>query len=284
MAIKHSKYRNTGVLFELLVRQTTSDLIKNQDSKAVKILKKYFTNTELGKEYTLYNTFISSPKLSEVKADMMVTTVVEQYKKLDRTKVEKLKYNLIKEIKANYEIDEFFKAKVENYKVYASVYTIFESQHSKNLDVSQVITNKVNLLEHLAGKSLDNSKAPQSLIQEFMKEDKDIRLLAYKILVEKFNDKYKNFSDRQKAILKEYITNVSDTKNLREYLNKQLNSIKNELSELKNASKDQVTKIKLEEVLKFIRPLNEGHTIKDEIITGILQYCDLIDELNKQKQ
>jgi len=281
MAIKHSKYRNTGVLFELLVRQTTSDLIKNQDSKAVKILKKYFTNTELGKEYTLYNTFISSPKLSEVKADMMVTTVVEQYKKLDRTKVEKLKYNLIKEIKANYEIDEFFKAKVENYKVYASVYTIFESQHSKNLDVSQVITNKVNLLEHLAGKSLDNSKAPQSLIQEFMKEDKDIRLLAYKILVEKFNDKYKNFSDRQKAILKEYITNVSDTKNLREYLNKQLHSIKNELSELKNTSKDQVTKIKLEEVLKFIRPLKESHTIKDETVTGILQYCDLIDELKK---
>jgi len=119
MAIKHSKYRNTGVLFELLVRQTTSDLIKNQDSKAVKILKKYFTNTELGKEYTLYNTVISSPKLSEVKADMLVTTLVEQYKKLDRSKVDKLKYNLIKEIKANYDIDEFFKAKVENYKTYA---------------------------------------------------------------------------------------------------------------------------------------------------------------------
>ena len=80
MAIKHSKYRNTGVLFELLVRQTTSDLIKNQDSKAVKILKKYFTNTELGKEYTLYNTVIASPKLSEAKADMMVNTIVEQYR------------------------------------------------------------------------------------------------------------------------------------------------------------------------------------------------------------
>jgi len=284
MAIKHSKYRNTGVLFELLVRQTTSDLIKNQDSKAVKILKKYFTNTELGKEYTLYNTVISSPKLSEVKADMLVTTLVEQYKKLDRSKVDKLKYNLIKEIKANYDIDEFFKAKVENYKTYASVYTIFESQHSDKVDVKQVVVNKINLLEQLTAKSLDASKAPQSLIQEFMKEDKDIRLLAYKILVEKFNDKYKNFSDRQKAILKEYITNVSDTKNLREYLNNQLHSIKKELSELKETSKDQVTKIKLEEVLKFIKPLKEGHTIKDEVITGILQYCDLIDELKKQKQ
>lgn len=284
MAIKHSKYRNTGVIFELLVRQTTSDLIKNQDSKAVKILKKYFTNTELGKEYTLYNTVISSPKLSESRADLLISTLVEQYKKLDHSKVEKLKYNLIKEIKANYEIEDFFKAKVDNYKTYASLYTVLESNHSKSVDVKQVVMNKINLLEQLTAKTLDNSKAPQSLVQEFMKEDKDIRLLAYKILVEKFNDKYKNFSDRQKLILKEYITNVSDTKNLREYLNKQLHTIKKELSELKDASKDQVTKIKLEEVLKFIKPLNESHTIKDEVITGILQYCDLIDELKKQKQ
>lgn len=282
MAIKHSKYRNTGVIFELLVRQTTSDLIKNQDSKAVKILKKYFTNTELGKEYTLYNTVISSPKLSESRADLLISTLVEQYKKLDHSKVEKLKYNLIKEIKANYEIEEFFKAKVDNYKTYASLYTVLESNHSKSVDVKQVVMNKINLLEQLTAKTLDNSKAPQSLVQEFMKEDKDIRLLAYKILVEKFNDKYKNFSDRQKAILKEYITNVSDTKNLREYLNKQLDAVKKELSELKDSSKDQVTKIKLEEVLKFIKPLKEGHTIKDEVITGILQYCDLIDELKKQ--
>jgi hypothetical protein len=282
MAIKHSKYRNTGVLFELLVRQTTSDLIKNQDSKAVKILKKYFTNTELGKEYTLYNTVCSSPKLSESKAEIMISTLVEQYKKIDHDKVDKLKYNLIKEIKANYDLEQFFKAKVDNYKTYASVYTIFESHHSKSVDTKQVVMNKINLLEQLTAKSLDDVKAPQSLVQEFMKEDKDIRLLAYKILVEKFNNKYKDFSDRQKNILKEYISNVSDTKNLRDYLNKELNKIKSELTELKDKSKDQVTKIKLEEVLKFIKPLKEGHTIKDETITGVLQYCDLIDELKKQ--
>ena len=283
MAIKHSKYRNTGVLFELLVRQTTSDLIKNQDSKAVKILKRYFTNTELGREYTLYNTVVSSPKLSEVKADMLVNTLVEQYKKLDHQKIEKLKYNLIKEIKALYGLDNFFKAKVESYKTYASLYTVLESQRSERSDVKQVVANKINLLEHLTAKSIENVKAPQSLIKEFMKEDKEIRLLTYKILVEKFNDKYKNFSERQKSILKEYINNVSDTVNLREYLNKQLISIKNELTELKNNSQDAVVKIKLDEVLKFIKPLNEGHTIKDEVITGILQYCDLIDELKKHK-
>ena len=282
MAIKHSKYRNTGILFELLVRQTTSDLIKNQDSKAVKILKKYFTNTELGKEYSLYNTFATSPKLTEAKAEILISTIIEQYKKLDYEKIGKLKYNLIKEIKASYNLEDFFKAKVDNYKSFASIYTIFESHHSPSVDTKQVLLNKITLLEHLTVTPIENQKASPSLVQEFMKEDKEIRLLAYKILVEKFNNKYKDFSDRQKGLLKEYITNVSDTKPLRDYLNAELKKIKAELTELKDTTKDQVTKIKLEEVLKFIKPLNESHTIKDETITGILQYCDLIDELKKQ--
>jgi hypothetical protein len=281
MSIKHSKFRNTGILFELLVRQTTSDLINNQDSKAVKILKKYFTNTELGKEYSLYGTFSCSPKLTEAKSEILISTIIEQYNKLDHDKINKLKYNLIKEIKANYDLDNFFKAKIDSYKPFASIYTIFESQNSKSVDTKQLILNKITLLEHLSDKPLDDSKAPKSLIQEFMKEDKEIRLLAYRILVEKFNSKYQNMSEKQKEVLKEYITNISDTKNLRVYLNGQLKTIKSELVSLKESTQDQVVKIKLEEVLKFVTPIKENQTIKDEIITGILQYLDLIDELKR---
>ena len=281
MAIKHSKYRNTGILFELLVRQTTSDLINNQDSKAVKILKKYFSNTELGKEYSLYSTFASSPKLSEARAEILISTIIEQYKKLDFEKINKLKYNLIREIKGTYELDNFFKAKIENYKPFASIYTIFESQTAKTIDTKQILLNKINLLEHITLKNGTDSKAPRSLVEEFMKEDKEIRLLTYKILIEKFNNKYKDLSERQKEVLKEYITNISDTKNLKTYLNEELESIKSELIELKESTKDQVVKIKLEEVLKFIRPIKENQSIKDETISGILQYCDLIDELKK---
>lgn len=281
MAIKHSKYRNTGILFELLVRQTTSDLLNNQDSKAVKILKKYFTNTELGKEYSLYSAFSTSPKLSEAKAEILISTLLEQYKKLDFEKINKLKYNLIKEIKNDYDLDNFFKAKIDNYKPYASIYTIFESQHSKSIDTKQLIINKINLLEHLTKQDLSDSKAPKSLVEDFMKEDKEIRLLAYKLMVEKFNAKYQNMSERQRGVLKEYITNISDTKNLKTYLNEQLEQIKTELTELKESTQDQVVKIKLDEVLKFVSPIKENQSIKDETITGILQYFDLIDELKK---
>jgi len=281
MAIKHSKYRNTGILFELLVRQTTSDLLNNQDSKAVKLLKKYFTNTELGKEYSLYSTFSVSPRLSETKADILISTIVEQYKKLDHNKIAKLKYNLIKEIKKTYDLDNFFKAKIDNYKPFASIYTIFESQNSQSVDTKQLVLNKITLLEHLTQTPAGDTKAPKSLVEEFMKEDKEIRLLAYKILVEKFNTKYQGMSERQKDVLKEYITNISDTKNLKVYLNNQLDMIKEELTSLKDQSKDPVVKIKLEEVLKFVTPIKENQSIKDEVITGILQYFDLIDELKK---
>ncbi len=281
MGIKHSKYRNTGILFELLVRQTTSDLLNNQDSKAVKILKKHFTNTELGKEYSLYSAFVTSPKLSEARAEILISTILEQYKKLSHDTLSQAKYNLIKEIKKNYNLEDFFKAKIENYKPYASVYTIFESQNSPNSDTKQIILNKINLLEHITQDSIKDIQAPQSMVQELMNEDKEIRLLTYKLLVEKFNKKYQGLSEKQKAILKEYVSSISDSSNLRKFLNAKLKEIKQELIEQTEKVQDKVTKIKAEEVIKFIKPLKEGIAIKDETITGLLQYCELIDELKR---
>jgi hypothetical protein len=278
--IKHSKYKNTGILFELLVRQATSDLMSNKDPKAVKIFKKYFTETELGKEYNLYNTVLSAPKLNEAKAEVLVTTIVEQAKKLDRDKLDKEKYNLIKEIKKHYELDDFFKAKVEAYKIYASIYTLIENQLSKEVhNTKQIITNKLTLLEHVTKESLTERKVASKVVEEFMKEDKEIRLLAYKILVEKFNDKYSGLSTEQKDLLKEYINNISDTTKLRTYLNTKLLEVKTEITDLKTTTKDRVLQIKLNEVLNFIKPMGPNDSIKDEVLVGLMQYYQLISEL-----
>jgi ribosomal protein L16 Arg81 hydroxylase len=281
MAIKHSKYRNTGILFELLVRQTTSDLISNKDSKSIRIIKKYFTNTELGKEYSLYNTLSTSKKLSEAKAEILISTLIEQFKKLDNAKLGKLKYNLIKEIKANYELEDFFKAKINNYKQYACLYTIFESQNTRTIDTKQLILNKISLLEHLTNESIIDKKAPESIMEEFMKEDEDVRLLAYKMLVEKFNSKYESLSEIQKSILTQYINSISDTKSLTKYLNERLNDVKRELNSLQKSTPDRILKIKLQEVLKLVQPIDENKSIKDETIVGILQCYDLIEEIKR---
>jgi len=278
--IKHSKYKNTGVLFELLVRQATSDLMSNKDPKAVKVFKKYFTDTELGKEYNLYSSVLNSPKLSETKAEILVTTIVEQAKKLDRVKLDKEKYNLIKEIKKSYDLDNFFKAKIETYKIYASIYTLIENQISTEVhDTKQIITNKLSLLEHITKESLTERKVASKVVEEFMKEDKEIRILAYKILVEKFNDRYAGLSNEQRDLLKEYINNISDTTKLRTYLNTKLLEVKTEITSLKATTKDKVLQIKLNEVLNFIKPMSPNEAIKDEVLIGLMQYYQLISEL-----
>lgn len=281
MAIKHSKYRNPAILFELLVRQTTADLIQNKESKAVKILKRYFTGTELGKEYSLYSSFNTVGKLAETRAEMFINTVLDQRSKLDLEKINRLKYNLIKEIKANYNMDDFFKAKVENYKVYAAIYTIFESQGTKTIDTKQILENKINILEHIVDTKVVTKTPSEELVEEFMKEDKEIRLMAYKILVEKFNQKYSGLSDRQKDILKEYISNVSDTDNLRKYLNKVVKEIKTELESINESIEDPVTKIRLTETIKLLQPIKQNQSIKDEMISSLLQYVELSETLKK---
>ena len=282
--IRHSKYKNTGILFELLVRQATADLMSNKDPKAVKIFKKYFTGTELGKEYNLYNTALNAPKLSESKAEILINTVVEQAKKLDRVKIDREKYNLIREIKKHYDLDDFFKAKIETYKIHASIFTLVEGQlTTKFTDTKQLIANKLTLLEHITKETLTERKVASKVVEEFMKEDKEVRLLAYKILVEKFNEKYAGLSIEQRSLLKEYINNISDTKKLRTYLNTKLLEVKTELVALKANTGDKVLQIKLNEVLNFIKPLGANDSIKDEVLIGLMQYYSLINELKAIK-
>jgi hypothetical protein len=157
--------------------------------------------------------------LSTSKAEMFIQTLVEEYKKLDYEKLKKEKYNLIREIKNSYDLDNFFKAKIDNYKPYASIYIVLESQNIKG-NLNQVVTSKVNMLEHISKTNEKEKSTSTAIMEEFMNEDKEIRLLAYKILVEKFNKTYVGLSKDQKDVLKEYINNISDTKNLKIYLNK----------------------------------------------------------------
>lgn len=282
--IKHSKYKNTGILFELLVRQATSDLMSNKNPISVKIFKKYFTNSELSREYDLYNTVLNSPKLNETKAEVLVNTITEQAKKLDRAKLDVEKYNLIKEVKKHYDLDNFFKAKIEAYKIYASVYTLIEATVSKiTTDTKQIITNKLTLLEHITKESLTERKVASKVVEEFMKEDKEIRVLAYKILVEKFNDKYSGLSTDQRDLLREYINNISDTKQLRTYLNSKILEVKVELTSLKEKTQDRVLQIKLNEVLNFVKPIGPNESIKDEALVGLMQYYQLVSELKAIK-
>jgi hypothetical protein len=281
---KHSKYKNTGILFELLVRQVTADMITDRDSRAVKIIKKFFTGSELLKEYKLYTVLLKASNLSETKAETLTNTVIEESKKLDRDVLDKEKFNLIREIKKYYDVENFFKAKVDRYKLSAAIYTLFEAARSKAIaNTDHILLNRTTLLEHLTYDPASETNDKTQTVDSFLKEDKDIRILAYKLIVEKYNDTYKELSQDQKEILKEYINNVSDTQQLRTYLNTKTAEIKSQLQGLLPKVEDQVMQIKLKEVLSLMKPVLDRQSIKDEHLVSLLQYCELLKELKTSK-
>ena len=280
MNIKHSKYKNTGILFELLVRQITADTLDGKDSQASKILKEYFVKTELGREYKLYETLFKKTSITETKADITISTLLESSKNLNRGALKRQKYNLISEIKKHYDVTKFFSHKLPHYKVQAAFYTLIEtfSQETPQ-NAQQVIDNKITILEHLTAAPVSEEKVKEDVIKEFKGYDKDLRTLTYRVLLNKFNDKYENLLEGQKEILKELINSIDNTPRLKEFHNNKVSEIKTELTELNKNVTDEVTKIKIEEVIKVLPELGKTSKVKDEDLTNLLQYYDLIEEL-----
>jgi hypothetical protein len=281
MNIKHSKIRNTSILFEILIRQITADTLSGSVSPALDILKKYFSNTELGKEYKLYETILKNKNVSERKANTIISTVLEASKKLNHSKIYKEKYNLIKELKNHYNINDLLKIRLNDYKVQASVYTLFEIYNNKVTNTDKVISNKLTLLEYLTQSNINESDVKNNVLEEFKSYDKDLRILTYKILLEKFNQKYSSLNKKQKNILKEFIESVDPSSNLKIFYNDEMSLIKKELEKhIKNVT-DTVTRIKLQEILKFTQPLNKNEPVKNNHLVDLLQFHSLVDELKK---
>ena len=280
MQIKHSKYKNTGILFELLVRQITTDTLDGKDSPAKDILKKYFVKSELGREYKLYETLLKKTSLTEGKANVVVSTLIDSSKALNRGAIKRQKYNLISEIQKHYNINEFFNHKLPNYKMYAAFYTLLEIANSQeSIDPEQTINNKVTILEHLTAAKITEGKVRDEVMSEFENADKDVRLLAYKLVLENFNEKYDTLHPNQKSVLKEYITSIDNTPRLREFYTNKVTEIKNELATLNKKTKNQATKIKIDEIITVINPPAKNARITDNDLVDLLQYYDLINEL-----
>tara|TARA_B110000495_G_C22834830_1_gene486969 strand:- start:1 stop:864 length:864 start_codon:yes stop_codon:yes gene_type:complete len=279
MKIKHSKFKNTGILFELLVRQITADTLKGGDSPAIDILKEYFVKTELGREYKLYESVLKSQTLNESRATILISTILENSKKYNRSALRKQKYNLINEIKRHYSLESFFGSKIKNYKEIASIYTLIESYNYKEVtNLDQINNNKITLLEFLT-KAETSLKEKDNVIKEYSTYDKDLRTLTYRILLEKFNDKYDGLSIDQKEILKEFIYAVDSTPALREFYNKKVSILKETLNKMSLNIKDKATQIKITEVAKLLTELDKSSKIDNDNLVDLLQYYELVKEI-----
>jgi hypothetical protein len=280
MYIKHSKFKNTGILFEILVKKITGDTLSGINSPAIKIIKEYFVNTELGKEYKLYETLFQNKKLTESKANLVLSTILEQSKKLNRSKLKKEKYNLIKELKSHYDVEDLFKTKLVDYKAQASLYTLLEIYNTpKSVNPNQIVENKINILEQITNQEINAVKIKDVVLEEFKSYDKDLRTLTYHVLLENFNQKYNNLNSKQKLILKEFINSVDNGPVLKEFYNKEISEIRNKIRFETKKVKDKVTIIKLQEIDKLIVELNKRTKVKNSHLVDLLQYHTLLEEL-----
>ena len=281
--IKHSKVKNTGILFELLSRQITVDVLNdNKDSKSIDLIKEYFNEkTELGREYELYRILISENYGSTNKAERLIEAVIKSRQKLHNTVLRREKYNLIKEIKEHYKVEDFFKARIPNYRVLASVYKLFLAESTPTIfDPKEEVNSKFTIIEHITRNKIKPRDTDSKIIAGYKKQDKDMRLLSYQILVDNFNKKYKTLNSMQRTLLKEYINNISNTNSLREFVNSEIVKIKKILSKFLPRIDDEVTKIKLKEAINQTDTLTKGSIVKDRQVVALMRYYELMKELH----
>lgn len=277
MKLKHSKFKNTGILFELLIRQVTADTLStDKESKALGIIKKYFGNQSiLFKELDLYQTLIKEHITKEERANSLINACLKSHKVLNKSKLQKQKWSLIKEIKENYNLDNFFQAKIENYKPLAAIYKLFEFSVADSPIES--VNNRYTLIEHL---SRTTSTIPEdSEIDAFIKQDKDVQSLTTKIIIDKFNETYKDLSLGQRNILKEFINSASDNVKLKSFVIDEASKLKSIISKYTNNVDDLVVKIKLHEVVNLLDTLSNKKQIKESHLISLLQYHELLKEL-----
>ena len=281
MNIKHSKYKNTGLVFELLVKQIAADTIAKENSPAISILKKHFSGrSSLVSEFKLYQLVIKNNSTNQAKAEAVLSTITELSRKINRDLLKKQKYNLIADIKENYNLDEFFSINVSNYKPLAALYCLLEAQNNEHLvDPQYLVDNKTTILEFLTKTPQNKEEVKDTLIEEYSKYDKDLKLLTFKILLEKFNNKYKDLLPEQKSILKEFITSVNSKTRLRNIYNTEVENIKEKVKILEKKVTDKVVKIKLNEVSKAINTVSNKTTVKDSDIINLMLYYELVNEL-----
>jgi len=280
--IRNSKFKNTGILFELLTKQITLEILNNSPKEnAREIVREFFASrTELNKELKLYNLLLNEKYNSENKAEKFIDVVLEARMKIDEKKLSREKYNLVKIIKENFQLDNFLSSPITNYRVLASIHKLFEARKSDSIDIKDAFNSKYTIVEHISTKPIQSKSDKKDMVIETYKtQEKDLRMLTYKILVESFNKKYTNLNDDQKDLLREYINNVTNTTKFGDYYSTQLKNSITELHTLYTNITDTITKIKLKETINVLKKQRIGKKISDNQVSALMISYELIKEI-----
>jgi hypothetical protein len=139
---------------------------------------------------------------------------------------------------------------------------------------------KISLIENITSKpATQKREEKKQLVEEYRKQDQDIRLLTYKILVETFNKKYSNLNKEQKSLLREYINNVNNTSKFKDYILNEIPNIVKELKAISEKIQDKVTTIKLNETIVVLENTKIKKVVSDKHVSSVMIAYELIKEL-----
>lgn len=292
--LKHNKYRNTGLIFDLLIRKMSGDVFSDvKEYKNFKILKKFFGNgTEIGKELTMYKMLSEQIEdNNELRVNYIIESVVKVKEGINEQKLLKEKYNLISELKDLYgeDINTFFNQKIKDYKLHASIYKILE--HDINDNPEDYLNSRFFIIEHLTGKLVktdlrvkvsDNIK---QIVKEFKKQDKDIQTLAFKMMLEDFDKESKKILTKQQIdFLQAYTFRDNTNNDFKKVYHKSINSAIKKLKEAYPVVDDDVTKIKLKEMFEILKNIKKKKIVNESHVITVMKFIKLthnVDNLIK---
>jgi hypothetical protein len=164
----------------------------------------------------------------------------------------------------------------------ASIYKVFEVVTTdEQYEPTDIVSSRFTITENIINTSIQNkdAKIKDAVLEEYRKQDEDLRVITYKLLVENFNKKYKNLTEEQKVLLREYINNINNTGKLNLYVSAEVSKVITSLKEVSTKVTDKVTKIKLEETITNIKKIKSIKVIKEEHLSALMMSYELLKEI-----
>lgn len=277
---KHNKKRNSGLVFEFLVRQMSSDMLDGNAAryaKAVDITRRYFSEGMiLSKEKQLHDVLRNTRGVTESRARRVLAEVMRHSRALDSKTLEIKKNNLIKECNYAFGQDFFVRHRVPEYRLLGSVQIILDACRSKHT-LTENVAN-LELEEAVVRYMTTSAPAP---ITESKKEEIDSFVCA--LASKRFREKYGNsLSKRQNSLLEAFVYSSmnGDESSLFEYMNNEKASILKTIREskvIKEIVEDDVMRSKLDEAEKRLVGMGTGNV--EEAVKEIMLYQKLAEEL-----
>lgn len=274
--MKHNKIKNTGLIFEILSRLVMRETLDGQTT-ALSLVKKHFKqNSELVKELKLYQSLCQPTAHNP---NELLDLTIKSKRNLNKAKLAEEKYQLIRSINSNYIPDVFFKTKTTNYRLTASIFKLLE--YDASADPDSFLSSKKMVIETLTGSNIPVVQETEMILRQ---QDSDIRKLSFKLIVEKFNEKYRSLGPRQKTLLQNYINEDINKPDFKDYVVREVSYIVESLNQAINRTSDEIVKIKLNEVIQLTQSIVTSRQIKEEHLGAMLKYYELIDEMKKTNQ